>query len=82
MATSTTEITLPSLRLSIDQLLSVIRELDSSARARIARALMETEMDTRLRGLIRELASRVPVDDLEDFEIQAEVAAVRRAPAC
>lgn len=52
--------------------------LDESARARVAQALAEAEMDARLSVLIERLASRAPVVGGSDAAIQGEVDAVRR----
>ena len=69
----------------LDQVLEIIRGLDSAARSEVARVLAESEMDPRFEQLIRRLAKRPPVDEISDAEIQAEVNAVRRArvhPTC
>ena len=65
--------------LNLEQVLAVIRRLDAAARSRVAQALAESEMDARFEQLIRSLASKTPVDEVSDAEIQAEVNAVRRA---
>ncbi len=65
--------------LSLEQVLAVIRRLDAAARSRVAQALAESEMDARFEQLILSLASRPPVDEVSDAEIQAEVNAVRQA---
>jgi hypothetical protein len=71
------EITIPEIKLSLDQLLAVVRGLDPVSKARVARVLAETEMDSRLDTLIHTLASRTSTEPLTDLEIQAEVNAVR-----
>lgn len=73
------EITISSLKLTLDQLLSVIRQLDEPSRARVARTLIDSEMDARFKKLIEELAAKVPGESLSDAEIQEEVDSVRRA---
>lgn len=65
--------------LSLEQVLEIIRRLDSAARSRVAQALVESEVDARFEHLILNLASRPPVDEISDIDIQAEVDAVRRA---
>lgn len=75
------EITVPNVKMSLDQLLAVIRQLDESGRALIARALLESKMDDELSRLLLELAETPPADDITDAEIQAEVQAVRESRA-
>lgn len=74
---STTTVTIPQVELTLDQLVAAIRQLEPNARLEIAKALMETELDTRMAELIRRLANRPPTDDITDAEIVAEVNAVR-----
>ena len=75
------EITVPNVKMSLDQLLDVVRQLNEAGRARVAQALLDTMMDQELRSLLSELASSPPADDISDEEIQAEVRAVRGARA-
>ena len=49
------------------------------ARARVAQALVEVEMDARFRDLIEQLAARAPAEDVTDADIDREVQAVRNA---
>lgn len=67
-----------SVPLTLDQVVEVVRNLDPAARARVARALIETDMDARLGALIRRLAQHEGTADLSDADIDAEVAAARR----
>jgi hypothetical protein len=76
-----TEITLPHVKMSFDQLLTVIRQLDELGRAQIARVLLESKMDDELKLLLQELSESTPADDISDAEIQAEVRAVRESRA-
>lgn len=78
MSGASAEVTIPSIKLDLEQLVSVVRGLDESARARVAQALAETEMDARLSALIDRLASRAPRARVSDAAIQHEVEAVRR----
>jgi hypothetical protein len=71
------EITVPNVKMSLDQLLAVVRKLDESGRALIARVLLESKMDDELGDLLQELAATPPANDITDAEIQAEVRAVR-----
>lgn len=75
------EVIIPNVRLGIDELLAVVRNLDEASRARVARALAETEMDARLENLIAQLAARTPAHDITDADIDREVQAVRSRPA-
>lgn len=80
MSGASTEVTIPNIKLDLDQLVTVVRGLDESARARVAQALVETEMDARLGALVERLASRAPAAGISDAAIQGEVDAVRRRP--
>jgi hypothetical protein len=75
------DITVPKVKMSLEQLLAVIRQLDESGRALIARVLLESKMDDELSRLLRELSETPPADDITDAEIQAEVRAVRASRA-
>ena len=79
MALRSSEITIPNVRLGLEELLAVIQSLDEPSRARVAQALAEAEMDARFKDLIRELAARAPAEDFTDDEIDREVQAVRDA---
>jgi hypothetical protein len=73
------EITIPNVRLGLEELLVVIQTLDESARARVAQALAEAEIDARFKDLIQQLASRAPAEDITDADIDREVLVVRRS---
>jgi DNA-binding transcriptional ArsR family regulator len=77
MAAHPSEITIPNVRLDLEDLLAVIQTLDEPSRARVAKTLAEVEMNARLRDLIEQLASRSPADDITDADIDREVQAVR-----
>jgi len=79
MARRSPEITIPNVRLGLEELLAVIQTLDEPSRARVAKALAEAEIDARFRDLIEQIAARVPAEDLTDADIDREVQAVRRA---
>ena len=70
-------ITIPEVELSLDQLVTAIRQLEPVARSETAKALMETELDARMAELIKSLASRPAADDVTDADIVSEVNAVR-----
>ncbi len=71
-------ITVPQMELNLDQFLAIIRQLDGSTRAQVARVLAETEMDAELCGLIERLARVPEKEDISDADIQAEIDAARR----
>jgi hypothetical protein len=73
------EITIPNVRLGLEELLAVIQSLDEPSRARVAQALAEVEMDARFKELIAQLAARSPAEDVTDADIDREVQAVRDA---
>jgi hypothetical protein len=74
---STKTVTIPNVELTLDQLVSAIRQLEPETRSEIARILVETELDARLAELIGRLAGKQPADDITDADIVAEVNAVR-----
>ena len=71
-------ITIPEVELSLDQLVTAIRQLEPAARSEIAKALMDTELDARMAELIQSLSSRPTADDVTDADIVTEVNAVRK----
>ncbi len=73
------EITIPNVRLTLEDLLGVIHGLDEPSRARVARAVAEAEMDARFKEMIDQLAARIPPEDITDSDIDQEVQAVRRS---
>jgi hypothetical protein len=74
---SMTTVTIPKVELSLDQLVTAVRQLEPKTRLEIAKALVETELDVRMAELIHRLASRPAADDISDADIAAEVNAVR-----
>jgi hypothetical protein len=74
---SSTTVVIPSIELTLDQLITAVRQLDPEARSKVARALAESELDARMAELISSLASREPADDMTDADITGEVKAVR-----
>jgi hypothetical protein len=75
---SMTIVTIPKVELSMDQLVTAVRQLEPKARLEIAKALVETELDVRMAELIHRLASRPAADDISDADIATEVNAVRK----
>lgn len=76
-APDASEITIPNVRLDLEDLLAVIQNLDEASRARVAQALAEVEIEARFKDLIRQLAARAPAEDITDADIDREVQAVR-----
>lgn len=77
MPTRTLEIVVPEVRLALEDLIELIRGLDASSRALVARAVADAEMDVRFRDLIAELAAKVPATELSDADLDSEVRSVR-----
>lgn len=77
MPAQTHFITIPEVKLTIDQLFKAVRQLDDSSRSQLARVLMETEMDAKLQKLIQDLAKTAPASDISDDDIESETKAFR-----
>lgn len=71
------QITIPNVKLELDDLFALVRQLDAEARRRLAEVLVESEMDGRLGDLIRRLASKPASTEISDVDIDLEVKAVR-----
>jgi len=71
-------VTIPEVEITLDQLVMAVRQLEPAARSQIAKALVETEMDSRMAELIENLANRPAADDVTDDEIRDEIHAVRK----
>ncbi len=73
-------VTIPNInvQLTVDQLVTVVRQLEPGERARIAKALTDVELDLELAQLITELYSQPPVTTISDADILAEIRAVRQ----
>ena len=68
---SSQSVIVPNVTLTLDQLLAAIQQLDEPARVQVAKALLATEMDSKLSALIARLAEREPADDIDDAELDA-----------
>ena len=75
------EIIVPHVKIGFDDLLAVIRQLDAKGRSKIARVLLESQMDDEMHSLLQELSEAPSQSDISDAEIQAEVRAVRASRA-
>jgi ABC-type phosphate/phosphonate transport system substrate-binding protein len=65
--------------ITLEQLISVIQQLQPSERTKIAKALIEVELQSDLKALITELYNQDPVDEVTDKDIMQEIQAVRQA---
>ena len=79
---SSSTITIPNIKvqLTVDQLLAAVRQLEPLDRARVARAITDSELDTELAQLIAELYSQPPVTEISDDDILTEIRVVRQRP--
>ncbi len=79
---SSSTITIPNIKvqLTVDQLLAAVRQLEPRDRARVARAITDSELDTELAQLIAELYSQPPVTEISDDDILTEIRVVRQRP--
>ena len=80
---TTTTVTIPNIKvqLTVEQLITAVRQLEPEERAKIVRVLADTELDTELTQLITELYSQPPVNEISDDDILAEIRAVRQQRA-
>jgi hypothetical protein len=69
-----------SVPITLEQLITAIKQLQPNERAQIAQVLVQEELPADLTGLIQELYSQPPVDEVSDEDILAEVKAVRQQP--
>ena len=68
-------ITLP---ITLEQLITTIKQLEPRDRRQVAQALIQLELQSDLKGLIEELYSQTPVDEITDSDIMHEIKAVRQ----
>ena len=78
MTTSTVTIPNIKVQLTVEQLLTAVRQLEPRDRAKIAQALTDAELDKELAQLIAELYHQPPVTEISDADILAEVRTVRQ----
>ena len=78
MTTSTVTIPNIKVQLTVEQLLTAVRQLEPWDRAKIAQALTDAELDNELAQLIAELYRQPPVTEISDADILAEVRTVRQ----
>ena len=71
-------VTLPSVQITLEQLIGAVRQLDAESRSIVLDALLDEDLDHRLDLFIERLARKPPSDDLSDEEINEIVHEVRR----
>uniref|UniRef100_A0A0C1VFY3 Uncharacterized protein n=1 Tax=Lyngbya confervoides BDU141951 TaxID=1574623 RepID=A0A0C1VFY3_9CYAN len=69
-----------SVPITLEQLITAIKQLQPDERAQIAQVLVQEKLQADLTGLIQELYSQPPVDEVSDEDILTEVKAVRQQP--
>jgi len=69
-----------SVPVTLEQLITAIKQLQPDERAQIAQVLVQEELQADLTGLMQELYSQPQVDEVSDEDILAEVKAVRQQP--
>lgn len=74
---TTTTVIIPNVHLSLDDLIRAVRQLEPEARAQVAEALLQDDLDRRLAGLIARLARKELPSDITMAHINAEVRSVR-----
>ena len=67
-----------AIPVTLEQLISTVQQLQSEERSQIAKALIQTELQSDLNNLIEELYSQPPIDTITDDDILHEIKAVRR----
>jgi len=72
-----TTVTIPNVHLSLDDLIQAVRHLEPEARAQVAAALIQDDLDRRLADLIQRLARKEPPTDITMADINAEIRSVR-----
>jgi len=73
MSMQPTVITIPNVKLDLDQLIAAIRQTDEQTRIQIARVLAETQMDAKLARLIDQLAQATLANNVTAADIEAEI---------
>jgi ABC-type phosphate/phosphonate transport system substrate-binding protein len=71
-------ITIP---ITLEQLIAVVQQLQPNERTKLASALIEIELQSDLKSLIKELYNQPPVEEVTDSDILQEIQAVRQLKA-
>lgn len=66
------------LPITLEQLITTVQQLNQSDRTEIAKALLQTELQSDLTQLLNELYNQDPIDDITDDEIMNEIKTVRQ----
>lgn len=66
-----------SVAITLDQLITAVKQLAPEERAEIANVLIQAELQSDLTNLLAELYEQPAVDDITDDDIMAEIKAVR-----
>lgn len=69
-----------SVPITLEQLITAVKQLSPDERAEVASALIEEELHSDLTALLQELYAQPPVDEITDDDIMAEIQAVRQEP--
>ncbi len=67
-----------SVPITLDQLISAVQKLRPEERSQVAKALIESELQSELAIIIEDLYSQPPVNDISDADINSEIKAVRQ----
>jgi hypothetical protein len=69
-----------SIPVTLEQIISVVKQLQPSEQAQVAEALLQTGLHSDLTALIQEFYSQSPDDDITDDDIMKEIKIVRQRP--
>ena len=67
-----------SIPITLDQIIVAIKQLQPADQAQVAQVLCQTGLRSDLSALIQELYKQSPDDDMTNYEIMAEIKAVRQ----
>jgi hypothetical protein len=67
-----------SIPITLEQLITVVQQLQPDERSQVATALVQVGLRSDLSALIHELYAHPPVEDITDDDIMAEIKAVRQ----
>jgi hypothetical protein len=67
-----------SIPITLDQIIVAIQQLQPDEQAQVAEVLCKTGLRSDLAGLIEELYTQLPDDDMTDADIMAEIKAVHQ----
>jgi hypothetical protein len=67
-----------ALPITLEQLITTIEQLQPDDRAQVAQALIQIELQSDLKDLIKKLYNQTPVDEITDKDIMNEIKAVRQ----